>query len=108
LLVIGVLALGTTFLVARRGFLRGLRVVGALGVAALIWAWAVAQQPYLLPFTLTVTDAAGAESTLKWLLAWAAIALIVVVPILAVLYTLDQRSALGEDPTTSRIDSGHG
>jgi cytochrome d ubiquinol oxidase subunit II len=108
LLAVGVLALAGTFLLARRGVLRGQRVLGALGVAALIWAWTVAQQPYLLPFTLTVTEAAGAQPTLTWLLVWAAIALIVVVPLLALLYTLDQRSALGEDPTASRTDAGHG
>ncbi|NUT34108.1 MAG: cytochrome d ubiquinol oxidase subunit II [Hamadaea sp.] len=103
LLVVGVLALAATFLLARRGVVRGLRALGALGVAALIWAWAVAQQPYLLPFTLTVADGAGAPATLTWLLVWSLIAVVLVVPALALLYTLDQRGEdLGEDPLTSR------
>jgi cytochrome d ubiquinol oxidase subunit II len=62
----------------------------------------VAQQPYLLPFSLTVEDGAGAAASLRWLLIWAAIALVTVVPALVLLYVLDQRGELGEDPTTSR------
>ncbi|WP_212824033.1 cytochrome d ubiquinol oxidase subunit II [Catellatospora sp. TT07R-123] len=103
LLLIGVIALGATMWLARRAVVRGLRVVAAAGVAALIWSWAVAQAPYLLPFTLTIADGAGAPATLRWLLIWAVIALLLVVPALALLYTLDQRTTdLGEDPTTSR------
>jgi len=108
LLLIGALALTATFLLARRGTVRGIRVVGAVGVAALIWAWAVAQQPYLLPFSLTVSEAAGGQAALKWLLIWAVVALIVVVPLLTLLYTLDQRSSLGEDPATSRAEPADG
>ena len=44
---------------ALRGRARGLRVVAALGVGALVWAWAVAQYPYLLPFRLTISQGAG-------------------------------------------------
>jgi cytochrome d ubiquinol oxidase subunit II len=106
LLLLGILALGAAFVMARRGLVRGLRVVGAIGVAALIWGWAVAQNPYLLPFTLTVSQSAGAGPTLKWLLVWTVIALALVVPALALLYTLDQRTTyLGEDPLTSESDS---
>ena len=106
LLAVGVLALAATFGLARRGVVRGLRLVGAVGVAALIWAWAVAQQPYLLPFSLTVADAAGAAPTLQWLLVWSVIAIVLVIPALALLYTLDQRTTdLGEDPTTSRNEA---
>jgi cytochrome d ubiquinol oxidase subunit II len=103
LLIVGVLALALAYLLARRGVVRGLRVVSAVGVAALIWAWAFSQAPYLLPFTLTINDGAGAEPTLIWLLVWSAIALLLVVPALTLLYTLDQRTTeLGEDPLTSR------
>jgi cytochrome d ubiquinol oxidase subunit II len=102
LVAIGLIALAATFVLARRGRVRGLRVLGALGVAALVWSWAVAQQPYLLPFSLTIADGAGADASLRWLLGWAVVALITVVPALALLYVLDQRGELGEDPTTSR------
>lgn len=101
LILVGALALGAAYLVARRGAVRWLRVLGALGVAALVWSWAVAQSPYLLPFTLTIADGAGAAATMRWLLVWAAAAALLVVPALLLLYLLDQRGALGEDPTTS-------
>jgi cytochrome bd ubiquinol oxidase subunit II len=102
LVVVGGLALGVAYLIARRGAVRWLRVLGALGVAALVWSWAVAQSPYLLPFTLTIADGAGAPATMRWLLIWAAVAALLVVPALVLLFVLDQRGQLGEDPTTSR------
>lgn len=103
LLLIGVLALALAFFLAVRGAVRGLRVVSAIGVAALIWAWAISQGPYLLPFTLTISEGAGAEPTLRWLLVWSGIAFLLIVPALTLLYTLDQRTTnLSEDPLTSR------
>ncbi|HEY2791606.1 MAG TPA: cytochrome d ubiquinol oxidase subunit II [Micromonosporaceae bacterium] len=101
LLIIGVLALAATLVMAMRGIGRGLRIVAALGVAALVWAWAVAQYPYLLPFRLTIAAGAGASVTLHWVLGWFVVAVIVVIPLLVLLYVLDQRGDLGEDPTTS-------
>jgi cytochrome bd ubiquinol oxidase subunit II len=95
-------ALGATFLIARRGAPRGVRPFAIVGVAALVWSWGVAQYPYLLPFSLTIADGAGAAVTQRWLLAWFLVALVVLVPALGLLYVLDQRGELGEDPTTSR------
>jgi cytochrome bd ubiquinol oxidase subunit II len=106
LIVLGVLALGAAFFMARRGIARGLRVVSAVGVAALVWAWAVAQYPYLLPFRLTITNGAGSSTSMKWLLGWFLVALVTAVPLLIVLYTLDQRRVLGEDPMTSMREPG--
>jgi cytochrome d ubiquinol oxidase subunit II len=91
LVIAGVLALAATFVLARRGVVRGSRVLGALGVAGLVWSWAVAQAPYLLPFSLTIGDGAGAPATLRWLLVWAGVAALTVVPLLVVLYVIDQR-----------------
>ncbi|BFU46470.1 cytochrome d ubiquinol oxidase subunit II [Krasilnikovia sp. MM14-A1004] len=102
LLLLSAVALTAAFLLASRGVVRGLRLVGAAGVAALVWAWAVAQYPYLLPFSLTISDGAAAAVTLHWLLVWFVVALLLVGPALTLLYLLDQRTALGEDPTTSR------
>ncbi len=43
---------------------------------------------------------------MKWLLGWFVVALVTVIPLLVVLYTLDQRGHLGEDPTTtSRVEA---
>jgi cytochrome d ubiquinol oxidase subunit II len=71
-------------------------------VTALVWSWAVAQAPYLLPFSLTIADGAGAPATLRWLVIWAAVAALTVVPLLVLLYVIDQRGRLGEDPTVRR------
>jgi cytochrome bd ubiquinol oxidase subunit II len=100
LIVLGVVALGATLLLAVRGAVRGLRVVAAVGVASLVWSWAVAQYPYLLPFSLTIADGAGAAVTQRWLLVWAVVAMVVVLPLLILLYVLDQRGDLGEDMFT--------
>lgn len=104
LLVIGLLALAAAFVMALRGIARGLRIVAALGVAALVWAWGVAQYDYLLPFKLTIAQGAGASVTMHWLIGWAIVALVTVVPLLVLLYTLDQRDELSEDPTMSAPD----
>ena len=101
LIVIGVLALTITFVLAVRGATRGVRVLAALGVAALVWTWGVAQYPYLLPFDLTIAEGAGAAVTQRWLLAWFVVAVLVLAPALGLLYVLDQRGELGEDPSTS-------
>ncbi|GAB1639885.1 cytochrome d ubiquinol oxidase subunit II [Krasilnikovia sp. MM14-A1259] len=105
LILLGLLGLGAALLLAVRGTVRGLRLVAAAGIAALVWTWAVAQYPYLLPFGLTISAGAAATATLHWVLAWFGVALLLVVPALSLLYVLDQRSVLGEDPTTSR--DGH-
>ena len=50
---LGVLAL------LRRGARRGARALAVGAVAAVIWAWGVAQYPYLLPETLTISAGAA-------------------------------------------------
>ncbi len=55
---LGVLAL------LRRGAHRGPRVLAVGAVVAMIWAWGVAQYPYLLPQTLTISDGAADPATL--------------------------------------------
>jgi cytochrome d ubiquinol oxidase subunit II len=74
----------------------GTRALAIGAVAAVIWAWGVAQHPYLLPKSLTISSAASGHTTLVWLVAIVACALVIVVPALALLYTLDQRSVLEE------------
>ena len=82
------------------------RLAGAGGIAALVWAWAVAQYPYLLPFSLTVSQGAAEAATLRWMLIWFVGALVLVIPALVLLFWLDQQDELGEDPTTSRAPAG--
>ena len=64
-------------------------------VAAVIWGWGVAQHPYLLPQTLTISAAAAPSSTLTSVLIVFGVAA-VVVPSLALLYTLVQRNVVEE------------
>jgi cytochrome d ubiquinol oxidase subunit II len=73
------------------------RLLAAGSVAAVTWAWGVAQWPYLLPTRLTVDDAAGDPETLRWVLVIFAVAIVVVVPALVLLFTLAQRGRLEED-----------
>jgi cytochrome bd ubiquinol oxidase subunit II len=86
-----------------RGAPRGTRPLAVLAVAAVIWGWGLAQYPDLLPGSLTLSDAAGPEQTMVTLLVVFGAALLIVVPALALLYSLHQRSLLeGESEIGSR------
>jgi len=78
-------------LVRETHYVRG---VAVLAVAAVVWAWGVAQNPYLLPKTLTVDQAASSSDTMTALLVIFVVALLVIGPSLGLLYVLSQRSAL--------------
>jgi cytochrome d ubiquinol oxidase subunit II len=87
-----------------RGADRGVRPLAVGAVASVVWGWAVGQHPYLLPTSLTIDDGAGTSETLTALLIVFAAAVIVVLPALALLYVLSQRSTLEgefERPGTS-------
>ncbi len=73
--------------------LRPLAVGAVIGV---VWAWAVAQHPYLLPTELTVEAAAAPSATLTALFIVFAVAVAVILPALDLLYILTQRQALSE------------
>ncbi len=87
-----------------RGVKRGARPLAVGAVAAVIAGWAVAQKPYLLPQTLKITDAAAPNATLTSILIVFAVAVLVVLPSLALLYVLVQRSLVEE--TVSPTHSG--
>jgi len=94
-IVAAVLGVGAPVLLVRR-HPAWARLLAAGSVAAVAWAWAVAQWPYLLPTRLTVDDAAGDPETLKWVLVIFVVAIVVVVPALVLLFTLAQRGRLEE------------
>jgi cytochrome bd ubiquinol oxidase subunit II len=77
-----------------RGQRRGARPLAVGAVVAVIWGWGVAQYPYLLPQTLTIKDGAAPSATLTAVLVVFGVAVVVVLPALAFLYTLAQRSVL--------------
>jgi cytochrome d ubiquinol oxidase subunit II len=80
-----------------RGVPRGVRPLAIGAVVAVIWGWGAAQYPYLLPQTLTIEEGAGASETLTAVLVVFGIAVVVVLPALALLFVLDQRSLLEEE-----------
>ena len=89
---LAVLALLTT------GRTKGIRVIAALGVAAVIWGWGVGQYPVLLPGTaVTLTNAGATQATFVALVVVAIAAVILVVPSFALLYSLQGRRMLGGD-----------
>jgi cytochrome d ubiquinol oxidase subunit II len=73
---------------------RFVRGVAVLAVASVVWAWGVAQHPYMLPKTLTVDQAAASSDTMTALLVIFGVALVVIGPSLGLLFVLSQRSAL--------------
>jgi cytochrome d ubiquinol oxidase subunit II len=69
--------------------------VGA--VASLVVAWGVAQWDYLLPTSLTVSQAAAPSGTITAVLVATGLGVVLIVPAFALLYVLDQKSLLPEE-----------
>ena len=80
----------------RRGAHRGARVFAAGAVASVIAAWGVAQHPYLLPPTLTISAGAAPNVTLPAILIVFGIAVVTVIPALGLLFVLVQRNMVEE------------
>lgn len=97
LLVISVV-LGTVVLVAvatRRT--RLLRYLAAGAFAAMLWGWAVAQYPAMLPGSLTLHQAAAPTASLVALAVVVAVVALIVIPSFILLYRLSQRGLLVEE-----------
>jgi cytochrome d ubiquinol oxidase subunit II len=92
-IVSAVCGIAALFLVAR-GARRGTRELAMGAVMAVVWGWGVAQFPYLLPTDLTISQGAAPDATLTTVLIVFGVAVVVVIPALALLYTLTQRSML--------------
>ncbi len=88
--VCGLVALG--LLTAGRH--RGLRVAAVGAGTAVIWGYFAAAFPYVLPTSLTISQAAGASATLTSVIVVFGVAALTVVPALVLLYLLSQRQAL--------------
>jgi cytochrome d ubiquinol oxidase subunit II len=73
----------------------GVRVIAALGVAAVVWGWGVAQYPVLLPGTAVTLSNAGAPHTTLVAIVWLFVAAVVLVgPSFALLFSLQGRNLL--------------
>ena len=77
-----------------RGGRRPLRPLAAGAVVAVIWGWAVAQFPYLLPTGLRIDQAAAPDATMTMVFIVFGAAAVLVLPSLGLLYTLTQRDLL--------------
>jgi cytochrome bd ubiquinol oxidase subunit II len=74
---------------------RGIRVLAALGVAAVVWGWGVAQYPALLPGTaVTLSNAGAPHSTLVALVVLFVAVAVLIGPSFALLYALHGRQLL--------------
>jgi cytochrome bd ubiquinol oxidase subunit II len=89
-----------------RGTHRGTRLLAAGAVVAVVWGWAIAQHPYLLPQVLTIDQAAAPSDTLTALLIVFGVAVLVVLPSLGLLYTLTQRNLIEEGERPQPQQSG--
>jgi cytochrome d ubiquinol oxidase subunit II len=99
-IVSGLCGLGSLVLLVRRTH-RIARVLAIGAVASIIWAWGVAQWPYLLPETLEVTENPAPDATLAAVLVVFGLAAAIILPSLALLYLLDQRSLLEAETQTA-------
>jgi len=95
-------AAGTASLVLlyRRRFLTA-RLTAAAAVTAVLWAWALAQYPQLLNPGLTISQAAATRAVLSATAISLGAGAVLLVPSLAWLYLLFQRSAPGESQAAS-------
>ncbi len=73
----------------------GVRVLAALGVAAVVWGWGVAQYPALLPGTgVTLTNAGAPHATLEALIVLFVVVVVLIGPSFALLFSLQSRQVL--------------
>src|SRR5580765_8033006 len=104
LVILSVVCGGAVLILLRRNTRRGARVLAAGAVACVIWAWGVAQHPYLLPQKLTIAAAAAPSATLTSVLIVFAVAVLVVLPSLGLLFTLVQRNLVRETSSPTARD----
>jgi cytochrome d ubiquinol oxidase subunit II len=81
------------FVLLRRAY-TWYRVLTVAAVGSMVFAWGFAMSPELLPGRLTIPQAAAPSATLGVLLGIVVALVVLVAPSLALLYHLDQKSAL--------------
>ncbi len=96
LVVISVLAGVTVLVLLMIDRTRLVRPFAVLAVAAVIWGWAVAQYPYLLPPRLTIAAAAAPGATEVTELVVVGIIVVLVIPSFVLLFRLAQSGQLGQ------------
>jgi cytochrome bd ubiquinol oxidase subunit II len=99
--VCGLAALG--LLVTGRN--HGLRAAAVGAGTAVIWGYFAAAFPFILPTSLTISEAAGASATMTAVIVVFAVAAVTVVPSLILLYVLSQRQALDSGYSAASEDA---
>ena len=89
-LAIGVCGLATLVALWRERW-QAARVTSAAQVSLILWGWALAQHPYVVPFTLTIGDAAAPPVTLQLLLGGLAVGSVILIPSLVYLFAVFSR-----------------
>jgi cytochrome d ubiquinol oxidase subunit II len=105
--VVALVAAAATVSLVWAGVGRGVRVTAVVTVGSTVFAWGMAQAPYLLPTTLTIEQAAGNPNSLRWLLLVSLVALVLVVPTLILLLWLDTRGRLVSHHEPADEDTHH-
>jgi cytochrome d ubiquinol oxidase subunit II len=89
---------------------KGIRVIAALGVAAVVWGWGVARYPVLLPgTTVTLANAGAPQATMVAIIVVSVAAVLLVGPSFALLFGLQSRRLLGagEPGALAAAPAGH-
>jgi cytochrome bd ubiquinol oxidase subunit II len=104
LVILSVICGGGALVLLIRDAARGARLLAVVAVASVVFSWGVAQWPYLLPESLTVSAAASPSGTLTAILAAVVLAAVIVVPGFVLLYVLDQKGLLPEEGVSDAGD----
>jgi cytochrome bd ubiquinol oxidase subunit II len=102
LVILSALCGAAALVLLARGATRGVRPLAAGAVVAVVWGWGVAQHPYLLPQVLTIDAGAAPGATLTAVLIVFAIAVVLVLPSLGLLFALAQRKVIEEGSAPPR------
>ncbi len=106
--VAGVCGLAIVALLALRR-LTGVRAVAALGVAAVVWGWGVAQYPVLLPGTpLTLNNAGAPYDVMVAIVLLFIVAAALIGPSFILLYLLQSRTLLTDTAEPDMPPAGDG
>ncbi|MGW3354480.1 cytochrome d ubiquinol oxidase subunit II [Streptomyces bungoensis] len=95
LLVVSGLCGLAALLLLRKGSPPVVRILAAIAITTVVGGWGVAQYPYLLGTHLTIQQAAAPTATLWVLIAVSFVAVVLIVPSLLLLYSLQLRRKLG-------------
>jgi cytochrome bd ubiquinol oxidase subunit II len=108
LVIVSVLSGFGALVLLIRDAARGARVLAVVAVACIIGSWGVAQWPFLLPTSVTLSAAAAPAGTMTALLVAVGVAVVLVLPGFVLLYVLDRRQLLPEEGVEDAADRAVG